>query len=51
MNMYDVIEELKESFNYYSIEDINTFYEFIKKNETNGKKVVYDKERNTLRFE
>lgn len=50
MSLYDIVEELKESFNYYSINDVNLFYEFVKRNETNVNGLFYDKEKNTLSF-
>jgi hypothetical protein len=50
MSMFDILEELKESFNYYSINDLNLIYEFIKRNETNVSGLCYDKEKNTLGF-
>ncbi len=48
MNMQDIVEEIKESFNYYSIDEINMIYEFIKRNETNVNTVMYDREKNIL---
>ncbi len=51
MNVYDIIEEMRESFNYYSLDDVNALYDFIKSNETNVKKLVYDKTANVLMFQ
>jgi hypothetical protein len=50
MSIFDIMEELKESFNYYSINDVNLLYEFVKRNETNVNGLYYDKEKNTLGF-
>jgi len=50
MSIFDIVEELKESFNYYSINDVNAIYEFIKRNETNVNGLFYDKEKNVLGF-
>jgi hypothetical protein len=50
MSIFDILEELKESFNYYSINDVNMIYEFIKRNETNINGLHYDKEKNLLSF-
>lgn len=51
MNTYDILQEISESFNYLSIDDINAIYQFIKKNETTVKKIVYNQERNTLELD
>lgn len=48
MNTYDILEEIRESFNYYSIDEINLIYEFIKRNENNVRPVTYDRDRNVL---
>jgi hypothetical protein len=48
MNIYDILEEIRESFNYYSIDEINLIYEFIKRNENNVRPVIYDRGRNVL---
>ena len=45
---YDLISEMEESLNYYTTEDMNAIYEFIKKNENNPGKIVYNKNTNTL---
>ncbi|MFH0919389.1 MAG: hypothetical protein V1913_03435 [Fibrobacterota bacterium] len=50
MSTFDILEELKESFNYYSIDEINFIYEFIKRNETNVSPLQYDRENNRLTF-
>ncbi|MBL8026116.1 MAG: hypothetical protein JNL74_06885 [Fibrobacteres bacterium] len=49
-SIYDIVEEIKECFNYYSLNDINLIYEFIKRNETNVNGVNYDRTRNTISF-
>ena len=48
MNIQDILEEIRESFNYYSIDEINLIYEFIKRNENNVQPVAYDRGRNVL---
>lgn len=50
MSIFDILEELRESFNYYSIDDVNKIYEFVKRNETNGNSLYFDKAKNTLGF-
>jgi hypothetical protein len=50
MSIFDIMEELKESFNYYSINDVNMIFEFIKRNETNVNGLHFDREKNTLGF-
>ena len=49
-SIFDIVEEIKECFNYYSLNDINLIYEFIKKNETNVNGVNYDRAKNVLSF-
>lgn len=51
MNIPDIIEEIRESFNFYTIDDINLIYEFIKRNETNANKLIYLKDKNALTTE
>lgn len=51
MSIPDIIEEIRESFNYYTIDDINIIYEFIKRNETHSNRLVYDREANLLTAE
>jgi hypothetical protein len=51
MNIPDIIEEIRESFNYYTIDDVNLVYEFIKRNETNANRLAYDREKNILTAE
>ena len=51
MNIPDIIEEIRESFNYYTIDDVNLIYEFIKRNETNANRLVYLRDQNVLTAE
>ena len=51
MNIPDIIEEIRESFNYYTLDDINLIYEFIKRNETNVNRLAYRREQNVLTAE
>jgi hypothetical protein len=51
MNIPDIIEEIRESFNYYTIDDVNLIYEFIKRNETHANRLVYHRDRNVLTAE
>jgi len=49
-SIFDIVEEIKECFNYYSLNDINLIYEYIKKNETNVNGVHYDRAKNIIGF-
>jgi len=48
LNGKEIAEEIEEAFNYYSIEDLNAIYEFIKRNESNMDPVIYSREKNRL---
>jgi hypothetical protein len=51
MGTNDILEEIRESFNYYSIDEINLIYEFIKRNETNVGAITYNRDKNVLSAE